>query len=450
MKYSICYIDDRIPVEKFSNYFEDTKIIHGSVLNFLIKSLDEWEEEAVRNLISELLGDGEKWSLSAFKNPSFFLNHQKEEIYSPEIILYDWDYGFGPNSDDSEQYLLQILKSTYGIVHVFTHADNEGEVTDVLKRPEFEIYQDRLGLTKKDDVNSVNKVLESAEKRWNSNFSYRFGKELFLNAHSALNKIFVDIAKLSIEQFIASLGHKVQGGKYSIATDNLIGVICEKFKHELYEYDFSVMETPIIVKEDADVEMVRKMWAYRLYYKSKDEVVKKGDIVTRKSDGSLFIVLSSDCHMDAFWNKNYGFISLIPLHKLEDKENLKKRFKALKNEKIKSFSITSLTNTSVKDISILPSIPIEEGTYVDYLLIPKEISSVFIELPEIENIDNTKNSLPLLYEYWPEFSNILSISEPFKSPLIQFIMENITGYGCPDFPISLKKHLNETFTNAVK
>lgn len=36
MKHSICFIDDKIPVSQYE-YFNDTDIINGSVLSFLLK-----------------------------------------------------------------------------------------------------------------------------------------------------------------------------------------------------------------------------------------------------------------------------------------------------------------------------------------------------------------------------------------------------------------------------
>lgn len=452
MKYSICYIDDRIPVENYPQYFEDTKIINESSLSFLIQNIDIWEEEAVQGLVKELLSRKETLNIAAFKNPSFFINHREEEIYSPQIILYDWDYGFGANSDESEQYLLKILNETFAIVHVFTSADNDGEVTAIISKPEFNTFRDRLNLIRKEDEGSIEAVLTSAFTRWDSNFSYKFGKELLSNAHKALNNILIDISTLSIQQVVSSLGHKQPDGKYAITVNNLIGIISEKFKHELHEQDFTEVNTPITVTEEPDIEVVRKIWGYRLYYRPNDAIVRKGDIITRIADSSKYLVLSSDCHLNSFWNKNYGRISLVPLQKIENTDEFKKQFQAVKADKLKQVKVTSLTNNSgIPDITILPSIPDENGDLSDYLLVPKEIESIFIELPQIQNIDNIKTRLPLLYDYWTEIdiNKRLTVSEPFKSPLIQYVMENVSGYGCPDFPNSLQEHLKTTFANAI-
>lgn len=451
MKYSICFIDDKIPVENFPNYFDDTKIINESTLKYLIDNIKVWDETAVHNLVLELLAQNDKWHVNSFKNPSFFINHQKDELYSPEIILYDWDYGFGPNSNEAEEYLLKILNNTYAIIHIFTHADENNEISDILSKPAFKTFKERLNLIKKGEEGSIQKVLESAENRYKENFSYKFGKELFLNAHKALNKILVSISQLSFEQFVSSIGNKLPDGRNVITRNNMIEIISEKFKHELHEHNFSEIETPFQLTHSSDIELVRKIWAYRLYYKPNDDIVRKGDIIKRISDGNLFIVISSDCHLNAFWNKNYGYISLIPLHKLENNNNFNNKFCALKSSKISNFTLTSLTNPNIQDITILPSIQIEESDEMnDYLLVPKEICSIYIELPNLTNINDIKNNLQLKYSFWSEIDskNRLSISEPFKSPLIQFILENITGYGCPDFPYSLQQHLKSKFNDA--
>jgi hypothetical protein len=157
--------------------------------------------------------------------------------------------------------------------------------------------------------------------------------------------------------------------------------------------------------------------------------------------------------LNGFWNKNFGLISLVPLHDLNEKGYLNTHFNGVKSDKLKKFMVTSLTNNSgISDVTILPSVTGENDELIDYLLTPKEIVSTYIELPKIENIDNLKSNLPLLYEYWPEMdlSKRISISEPFKSPLIQYVLENISGYGCPDYPDSLKIYLKKKFDDARK
>ena len=98
-----------------------------------------------------------------------------------------------------------------------------------------------------------------------------------------------------------------------------------------------------------------------------------------------------------------------------------------------NLEITSLTSNKKSPMTILPCLQTEEGLK-DFLIIPKTIRTI-----EIEKNDEQQKSL--VYENFDGYYKVTSVADPFKSPLIQFIMDNITGYGCPDYPKVLKDDL---------
>ena len=103
MKHTVCFIDDKIPVAQF---FNDTDIISEMVISFLINNQEtEWGDPVVKELCERLLNDTGNWSVSAFTSPAFYDNYIKENVYSPEIIIYDWDYNWSMGSNESEEYL---------------------------------------------------------------------------------------------------------------------------------------------------------------------------------------------------------------------------------------------------------------------------------------------------------------------------------------------------------
>ena len=105
MKHTICFIDDKIPV---AQYFDDTDIISGMVIQFLLKNEEtEWDDQIVKGLCERLLNDTINWSVSAFTSPAFYNNYTNENVYAPEIMIYDWDYNWGAGSNESEDYLLK-------------------------------------------------------------------------------------------------------------------------------------------------------------------------------------------------------------------------------------------------------------------------------------------------------------------------------------------------------
>lgn len=449
MKRTICYIDDKIPVSQFPEYFNERSLIDKAVLNFLLKCKDtDWSEDInVKDVIDVLIKKEKDVNIKAFTAPIFFINYRNNVDYiNPDIILYDWDYNYPPGSNLSQKFLLDILETTYAVIVVYTGADNYDEIDSIIKNEPFISYKDRLEILEKSEIDSTNKVISVSNKKFKSNFSFEYGKTLLHNSNRILNEILAEISSLSVEQFVASFGVK-NNNKYRLASEEFASIVFDKYKQRLI-YNIDSVELTINKTQDIDENIVKNNWAYRLYYKDKNEFVKQGDIV-KDEDNNLFVVFSSDCHIDKFWNKNYGYVSLIPLFKIEKEGKCKKLLDNLK--KTDSFSITSLVNSrSIDDITILPAIPYNEENS-NYVLFPKGIFTVFVEVPDITGIEKKeiKRNYPLKYEYWNRYEKVVSISETFKYPLIMFIQNHITGYGCPDFPHLLQKHLNEDFKNSL-
>lgn len=464
MKTTVCYIDDKIPVANFAEYFEDTKLIDQQVLRFLLKNdTTDWsEDENVKGVIVSLLDHSADWECYAFTAPQFFINHRENGNYiNPDIILYDWDYNDSPNSSSSEEHLFELLKSTHSIIIIYTGADKNDELTGILQKEEFKPYKDRLTLIEKgkplnDENNaekSVDKVIKEAKKRFASNFSYKYAKDLLYKSNESLNKVLSEISALSVEQFIVSFGYKNKNeNKFQLDPEEFTSILFEKYKQTLTEYIDTLEEIAANTSSDSSpIELVKKVWSYRLYYNSKNNRIKQGDIVQNIINNDLFLVFSSDCHMEKFWCKNYGFLALIPLYKIEKNGKSKKLFSEL--EKSNSFSVSSLVNSNgLNNISILPAIPVSEDKYSDYILFPKGIKTIEIPLLAVDskNTNDIRKDRSLEYSDVDNLKKVVSISESFKNPLIQFIQDNITGYGVPDFPNKLAKELSRNFKEALK
>lgn len=456
MKTTVCYIDDKIPIADFPKYFEDTKLIDRQVLNFLLKNdRTDWsEDENVKEVIESLLGHSDDWECYAFTAPQFFINHRENGNYiNPDIILYDWDYNDSTSSNGSEKHLLDLLKSTHSIIIIYTGADKTDEINDILHKEEFKPYKDRLTPIEKgkplNDKNnaekSVDEVIKEAKNRFESNFSYKYAKDLLHNSNKSLNEVLSEISALSVEEFINSFGHK-ENNNFIVESEEFAGIIFDKYKQKLIE-NLPPLKNPSTEKKDVSEDIIKKIWSYRLYYNSQSNQIKQGDIITYNDN--LFLVFSSDCHMEKFWSKNYGFLAIVPLYKIDKNEKCKGLFGEIK--KSKHFYPTSLTNTGgVENIAVLPAIPIKND-YFDYILCPKGIKTIEIPLPIIDNKtpQEIKNNKALEYINIHNVKKIVSISENFKNQLIQFVQDNITGYGCPDFPKTLSEYLKEKFNKAI-
>jgi hypothetical protein len=440
-KLSLCILDDKIPVEKLKDLGEtinDTSYIDENLLSLCLSLFndDEWDDVDLRNFVSEIKTD-DTFTISGFKSHTFFFNHKEEILFSPDIIVFDWDTGDGTDSSDN---LLKLLNSTYCLVAVFTGADTEDEVTSELAKEIFKEFQHRLFLVKKNENNSVQQLKDSIESK-KKHFSFQYGNELKLKTERALSEVLSSIGKLSYEELISLFGiHIKQDDKSRLYELDFIEIILDRMKAVLissgYDNIIDVPHTNI-----NDEQTVRKIWYFRLYQKPNDFFVRKGDIIELQDSDLKYLVLSSDCHLDKFWQKNLGHITLIPIYRLNNSVIINK-IKNYNKENVKQFSISSLINPrGLENITILPGVFFnnEENSYIDGILCPKEILSIEIPIPA-----GSEPKQHLKYDNSRIIGNErIQLVEPFLSPLIHFILKTITDVGVPDFGHELQDDLKK-------
>lgn len=428
MKHTVCFIDDKIPVAQYNEYFNDTDIISSSVIKYLLKQeATNWEDVVVKNMCEKLINEPENWSVSAFTSPAFYDNYTKDNVYAPEIVIYDWDYNYAGN--ESEKYLQEILKNSYTMIFVFSGSDHIDEINGIVGKEEFKRFGDRLSVVDKNENNSIDSIISQIAQKEQDNFSFAYGFEIVHNSNKTINGILSDISTLSIEDFVASIG-TINGDKYVSTNENFIDAIVPRYKNILRNY--SLKDISIKKTDNPNLERIRKVWSYRLYDNDKTNKVKMGDII-KDSNDKLFFVVSSDCHLHKFPKVNFGFLTLIPMYQC-DTDEAKRIMKINKAEP----AMTSLTSNKQSSMTILPCIPINNAL-IDYVIIPKSIVSY-----EIKNLSGAKD---LLYENLDGYEKVTSVIDPFKSPLIQYVMDNITGYGCPDYPDILRNDLIQRIKN---
>ena len=427
MKHTVCFIDDKIPVSQYNEFFSDTDIVNESVINFLLKNEGtQWDDPIVKVMCDKLISEKDKWSVSAFLNPSFYDNYVEDNVYAPEIVIYDWDYNWGIGSE-SEEHLLKILEKSYTLIFIFSESDNIDEINRILGKKIFFKFKDRLCAIGKDDENSVDKIFTLIEQKESDNFSFRYGHELIYKSNYAINKILSEIAQLSIEDFLASMVDE-KDGKYISNNEDFVDVIIPRYKKALSNVTWPDMS--IKKQKEPSISDIKKVWSYRLYDdNSLTDNVSMGDIV-KKEKGGYYLVISSDCHMARFWQKNGGFVSLVPLHRINSTLGKGQR-KLIINSKPSLSSV----NSSQIPMTILPAVPISSSVFRDFLVLPKNMVSVKVPEP------STGKKTPLTYRLFNGYSKVVSVVDPYKSPLIHFIMDNITGYGCPDFPKAIQNYL---------
>lgn len=454
--YNICIIDDRIPVSGSVKYDDTKRIDSYTIKNMLDDSTVEWSEAALKGLFVEFIKD-DYWSVSAFRNPELYLKYIEEEYYSPDFIIFDWEYDV--ISEPVESILRQIIEKHYCIISVYTGQDERSKIEEIIQQ-EFSDYKNRLSVFIKTDESSAIGLKGKAKILAEENFSFRFSKELRNHLKISAENILVEFGKLDINAFVYLLGSRNEKGNYNLNTQELSEIVTERIRAKLTEMEFGVElpETNGGWQMPEDNLLPNKVWSYRLYNKPKDDVVRKGDMYYINSDISkLYFVLSSDCHLNNFWSKNYGYISLVPLYLIaESNTELKSKleyYKDIKNIRgqIKVSSLTELSGLS-QGPTIIPCVE-WDGVYNDYLLFPRELFSKKIEIPsEGENNKNDYRKKPLKYSHFTDHNTIkrVKLVEPFTTSLVEHIRYNLTSYGVPDYPTLLADSIKNSFNDMLK
>jgi hypothetical protein len=74
------------------------------------------------------------------------------------------------------------------------------------------------------------------------------------------------------------------------------------------------------------------------------------------------------------------------------------------------------------------------------------------DIPPPDQDPGVYRKLALTYDHLEDFSgeNRVNINEPFRSPLIQFVLSAITGFGAPDYPAELQNSINSKLDEYLK
>lgn len=436
-KYSICILDDKIPASSLSDYMDDSKILNRNNFRHILTIKEQdWEEQQLYQLINKLYKKPEEYEITGFTSHSLFFNYIEENIFSPDIIIFDWDVGETNPKDN----LLNLLKEKYCLVAVYTGADSQDEIKMTIEREEFDEYRERLFIQTKGEDNSIKKLEDGIKKRLQL-FSFKLNQVIKKNTLQSVDNILINIGKLSFSQFVSLFGENKNGEKEISKTD-FTNIFLEKLKYELSSIGISDVELKTHDENIDDINLIRKLWHYRLYHKCNDSVIRKGDII--KKGNKYFLVIASDCHLNKFWKSSLGYLTIIPLHKIsKQNRGFTKRINYRKD--LESYSLTSLVNPRIDFLTILPSLVEKDSEFYDYALNPREISSFEVALPDGGNGDKK-----LTIDDVKGYEKYISLSEPFISSLFLFITQKFSGFGLPDFSKELQKSIRENLKKLKK
>jgi len=441
-KYNLCVIDDKIPVGQFSNKIEvmETSILDRNILLNYINLAEEiaWPDTNLYNLIKRLIAQADpEFDISGFITHSFYLNYISENIYSPDVIIFDWDVNTPGTS--SEISLKTILNNTYCLVAIYTEYDKREEIDAIIKGEEFKAFEYRLFLIEKNKENSHLIIIEEIKSHLDD-FIYKYGRDFKSKIVTAINTSFSRIGSLSFNQFIKVFGEFDKTKKeYSISSLDFIEIMNEQIKSHLISS--GTIQHLIAPDSNGDLLAEKKLWHFRMFHEPQDDIVRKGDIVWHKTEGKYYFIISTDCHLGHFWSKNLGYLAMVPLYK-SDSLDLAQRIKQyIHPETLKQFKINSLVNPRmITNITMIPYLDKES----DYIFTPKEIKSISIPKPADREI--------LKYEDIQDFEprKRFRLNEPFLGSLIEFTLRNITDIGVPDYSSSINDSLKEVIKKCME
>ncbi|MBN1803302.1 MAG: hypothetical protein JW891_17455 [Candidatus Lokiarchaeota archaeon] len=453
MKYSLCILDDDIPINEYLDFMDDKKIINYSNFKHLLKDEKKWKDTDLLNFVKAIFD--KDFILTGFTSHSFFFNHIEDStFFYPEIIIFDWD--ISGQTDDSKDNLLKILTESNSLVGVFTKADKKDEVSTIIDSEDFNDFKERCFIIKKQMTDSHNELYKQIEDK-SQYFSFFFGNKIKKEAAGSIESILSKLSNFTMDNI-----HEI----LHIQKDNineLIEFIGEKFKNNLssvnFEMDKSIEKSSESDTETQDIEAQQKystidksriycdLWNYRLYYKPKDDYIRKGDIL--KIADELFIIITPDCELFRFWTKTRGILNYVKLYDLNTcrtkiVDSYKNSFKLKKLKNIESITSISNSPTNLSASPLLfPYIEIDKE-YKYYFLFPKELSFKFIDMPQdYKDITEIKQrDKPLLLSHL-KGQRITTLSEPFLGSVIDHIFSSLKGYGCPDYPDEIRKRLTK-------
>src|SRR6185437_1714716 len=324
MRYSVCVIDNDIPASGTAAQdlgVTDSALLNASNLQLLLQK-EAWKDPVIKNLVETLLsqrdddGISSKWDVYGFTNPSFYINAIEKGIFRSDVIVFDWDYPTSQNAPiSSESVLRQILDRTFCLVFIFSRADKEAEIRQVMAKPEFQGYKERLlYLDKaKNGADQTNVLLQKADELYASNFSFRFASLLRTQSVQCADQILSDMGRASLNDVknLLVVGH---GGK-----KDFVDFLAERFRTSIAGrsvYDLIAQIPEVAATQAFDNTLAAAVWSYRLYFQQEtdDDLVRRGDIVAIGDE--VLLILSADCDLMRFWLKNLGIVNAVALHEL--------------------------------------------------------------------------------------------------------------------------------------
>lgn len=272
---SIWIIDDSLPYQRFLNEIDDTLPISASQIGNIINSGDGWpdEEQPLKDLTNLILQS--QYFINGFIDlkwilyPNFGINALKNEseIYSPDLVIYDWEYknypGIAPEAttDENEKFImpssgksLLMLLNQLQESFFFIYSNRAATIPIELFKDKLDDYAKQFQVLPKGD----NRLYLSAEEmiynyillRINNQEKINIGGKEVVFDNSGMLRDYTDI--LYLENILGKEYLKKKLGEVADPfTDAVVSEILKEFSFQLY---LSADKKILISEKDPFVE----------------------------------------------------------------------------------------------------------------------------------------------------------------------------------------------------
>lgn len=153
-KFEICIVDDKLPFDKD---VDDSILINSKGIQKVGLENAGWKEETDLLKLTTLLLESElyrkrKIEISWAKNPNILLNATKEAKYSPNLIIFDWEYGTSFMVPEETLFeLIKLLENAF----FFIYSSYAQKIPIDLFKKGLDKYADRFQVLKKGDSSYI-------------------------------------------------------------------------------------------------------------------------------------------------------------------------------------------------------------------------------------------------------------------------------------------------------
>lgn len=150
--FNIAIIDDKLPTtaEGFSSLI-DSEIIDEPYIKNTLQENVQWDDASLKSLVTMLiespyLEEG-KISVKWAYHPSLCVNAVISKNYSPDLIVFDWEYSVNQNLDRVISSLKELAERTHAFIFIYSNLAQRVPVE--LFKNHLDKYSDRLQVLKK-------------------------------------------------------------------------------------------------------------------------------------------------------------------------------------------------------------------------------------------------------------------------------------------------------------